>query len=298
MNTTVVPLRGVALAVTATAMFALISPYVTLLSPLSGIDIFAWRMIWTMPFTLLLLGSQKGFGKLLALASELHRQPVKGLTLIACAALLGLQQWLFLWAPLHGRMLEVSLGYFFLPIVMVLVGWLVDRQRIHPLQWLAVAFAAIGVAHEFLYSQAFSWPTLVVALGFPPYFLLRRHFRQDSLTIFAAELSVMLPAACILAFTSESFQVVVQRMDMLTILLPGLGILSAVSFVTYLSASRQLPIALFGLLGYIEPILLVVISTLIFGEEILVQELWTYVPVALSIIATAAYVMRVALKTR
>jgi chloramphenicol-sensitive protein RarD len=238
MNTTAVPLRGVALAVTATSMFALISPYVTLLSPLSGIDIFAWRMIWTMPFTLLLLGSQKGFGKLLALASELLRQPRKGLALIACAALLGLQQWLFLWAPLHGRMLEVSLGYFLLPIVMVLVGWLVDRQRIHPLQWLAVAFAAIGVAHEFLYSQAFSWPTLVVALGFPPYFLLRRRFQQDSLTIFAAELSVMLPAAFILAFTSESFQVVAQRMDMLTILLPGLGILSCPStrYVSSLTA--------------------------------------------------------------
>lgn len=156
MNTTDVSLPGVALAVAATTMFALVTPYVTLLSPLSGMDIFAWRMIWTMPFTLLLIASQRGFGKVFALVHEMRRKPGMGLTLVACAGLLGLQQWLFLWAPLHGRMLEVSLGYFLLPIVMVLVGWIVDRQRIHPMQWAAVALATIGVAHEFLLNQVFS----------------------------------------------------------------------------------------------------------------------------------------------
>ena len=36
--------------------------------------------------------------------------------------MLGVQLWLFLWAPLHGRALPVSLGYFLLPLVMVLAG--------------------------------------------------------------------------------------------------------------------------------------------------------------------------------
>lgn len=108
----------------------------------------------------------------------------------------------------------------------------------------------------------------------------------------------MLPVAFILAATSTSFQNVAQRADMWLYLLPGLGILSAVSFVTYLKASRMLPMPLFGLLGYIEPILLVALSILFFGEELTRQELWTYIPIALSVLATAGYVLRITSRTR
>src|SRR5260370_24681673 len=71
MNKAHVPFRGVALAITATAMFALVSPYVKLLQPLSGLDIFAWRAIWTLPCILLLAALQKRLGKLRALATEM-----------------------------------------------------------------------------------------------------------------------------------------------------------------------------------------------------------------------------------
>lgn len=290
MNAADVPVKGVVLAVLASAMFALISPYVKLLSPLDGVDIFAWRVIWTLPFTLALVAAQRGERRLWRLVCHLGDHPWKALTLVACAGLLGLQQWLFLWAPLHGRMLEVSLGYFLLPLSMVLVGRFFDRQHIHPLQWLAVAFALIGVTHEFAYSGAFSWPTLVVALGFPPYFLLRRTLGHDSLSVFAAELIVMFPVAAFLVFGGGEAVTANPRLTWL--FLPGLGLMSAVSFAIYLRSSRMLPMALFGLLGYIEPVLLVVISTLAFGENISIQELWTYAPIALSVLATATYVLR------
>ena len=78
------------------------------------------------------------------------------------AALLGSQLWVFLWAPLHGRLLEVSLGYFLLPLIMVLVGRFYYHERLDALQWLAVGCAAVGVAHELWATHAFSWPTLLV----------------------------------------------------------------------------------------------------------------------------------------
>ncbi len=80
---------------------------------------------------------------------------------------------------------------------------------------------------------------------------------------------------------------------MLVALLPGLGILSTVSFVTYLKASRTQPLGLFGLLGYVEPILLAMLSLFVFGESISLRALWAYAPIALSVVLTSIYVTRV-----
>ena len=81
---------------------------------------------------------------------------------------------------------------------------------------------------------------------------------------------------------------------MLMLLLPVLGIFPAVSFVTYLRSSQLLPMALFGLLGYLVPVLLVVISVLAFRETIAPPELLTYIPIGLSVLVTGAYLARAA----
>ncbi len=143
--------------------------------------------------------------------------------------MLGVQLWVFLWAPLHGRLLEVSLGYFLLPLTMVLVGRFYYRERIDGLQWLAVICAAVGVAHEVWVTGAFSWPTLLVALGYPPYFVLRRKINADSLAAFALEMTLLLPVAVVQIVTGGSLKLLAGRIDMLGLLLPGLGALSTVA---------------------------------------------------------------------
>ncbi len=290
MKSSEISLQGVLLTLASTTLFALVSPYVKLLSPLSGSDIFAWRTIWTAPFLLALVVCQGRIPSLRELVGEILAKPEYAIVLVACAGLLGVQQWLFMWAPLHGHMRDVSLGYFLLPIVMVLVGWIVDKQRVHWLQWMAIGFATVGVLHEFIMDGGVSWPLLIVAGGFPLYFLLRRRLKHDSLTVLAAEIAILLPFAAATACMSESYSDVASHTHLLTVLLPGLGLLSALSFALYLKASRMLPMGLFGLLGYIEPILLAVISVFIFQEQLSSGEFWTFLPISLSVLATATYV--------
>ncbi|WP_009915999.1 EamA family transporter RarD, partial [Burkholderia humptydooensis] len=199
--------------------------------------------------------------------------------------LLGLQLWLFLWAPLHGRMLEVSLGYFLLPLTMVLVGRFHYHERLSGLQWLALACAAAGVAHEIWATRAFAWPTLVVALGYPPYFVLRRRVNADSLALFSVEMLVLLPmAAATLATGGTS---VAGRPLLWTMLLPGLGAISTLALASHLKASRMLPMALFGILGYVEPVLLVAVAVLVLGEALSWQQLATYAPIWAAVALTA-----------
>lgn len=286
------PGRGIALSVCASALFALLSAYVKLLAPLSGLDVFAWRVVWTVPGALMLLALRQRLPLLRQLVARGVREPHVGLALVVSAAMLGVQLWVFLWAPLHGRLLEVSLGYFLLPLTMVLVGRFYYRERIDGLQWLAVICAAVGVAHEVWVTGAFSWPTLLVALGYPPYFVLRRKINADSLTAFALEMTLLLPVAVVQIVTGGSLKLVAGRIDMLGLLLPGLGALSTVALASYLKASRLLPMALFGILGYVEPVLLVLVSVTLLGETLTAQQLATYVPIWLAVGLTALHGVR------
>ncbi|MFP6561352.1 EamA family transporter RarD [Paraburkholderia sp. B3] len=283
------PRRGIALAVAASALFALMSAYTLLLAPLSGLDIFAWRVIWTMPGALALLLLRGRWPQLRALVVRMAKEPRTALALAVSAALLGLQLWLFLWAPLHGRMLDVSLGYFLLPLIMVLMGRFYYHERLDGLQWLAVACAAVGVAHELWATHAFSWPTLLVAFGYPPYFVLRRRIHADSLATFAVEMVLLTPVAVFEAWAGGSTALLDARPFLEFVLLPGLGALSTVALASYLKASRLLPMALFGILGYVEPVLLVIVSVTLLGEHLGARELATYVPIWLAVGLTAVH---------
>lgn len=281
--------RGIALAVAATTLFALLSVYTRVLRPLGGLDIFAWRIVWTVPGALLLVGIRGRLGELIAIARASLCAPVRGLMLLLASALLGTQLWLFMWAPLHGRLLEVSLGYFLLPLSMVLVGRFYYREHLVPLQWLAVGFAALGVAHELWATHAFSWPTVVVAVGYPPYFILRRKLGGDSLATFALEMLLLLPVAVTVIALSPSAQAALQRPLLWAVLLPGLGALSTAALASYLAASRLLPMALFGILGYVEPVLLVLFSVTLLGETLSAEQIVTYAPIWMAVAVTAVH---------
>ncbi|MCO4855626.1 MULTISPECIES: EamA family transporter RarD [Herbaspirillum] len=280
--------RGIGLSVLASSLFAFLSGYTRLLAPLDGTDIFAWRILITLLCVLGLLAWRGELPRLRAAMAELLASPARIALLVLMAALLALQQWLFLWGSVNGRALEVSLGYFMLPLSMVLVGRFHYGEKMDLLQRLAVLCACVGVAHELWMTRAFSWPTLAVALGYPPYFMLRRRIRLDSMLIFAVELMVLaLPSLLALVLSPATGPTL--RTPAMWLLLPGLGILSMIALTSYLRAGKLLPMGLFGILGYVEPVLLVLVAMAVLGESLQLAQLGTYVPIWLSVLLTALH---------
>ncbi|WP_244816637.1 EamA family transporter RarD [Caballeronia sp. Lep1P3] len=290
--------RGIALSVTASMLFALMSGYTKWLAPLDGLDIFAWRMVWTLPGALLLVALRKRWPQLCALIANIAKSVRLFAAFAITAALLGVQLWIFLWAPLHGRALQVSLGYFLLPLAMVLLGRFYYRERLDGLQWAGVVAAAVGVAHELIATHAFAWPTLVVMLGYPPYFVARRRLNVDPLVAFAVEMLLLAPVGLIVLIARGSFGVVAGAPLLSMALLPGLGALSTIALGSYLRASRYLPLALFGILGYVEPVLLVGVAVLLLGEPFSANQLGTYGPIWIAVALTAVHSARLLSRER
>ncbi|MEE4715007.1 EamA family transporter RarD [Pseudomonas alliivorans] len=272
--------KGVVLSVLASVLFGVMYFYTSLMKPLDGQEIFGWRMLLTVPCATLFMLFSGDWKLVRALAARLRRQPVLFFGLLLSSVLLGAQLLIFMWAPLHGRSLEVSLGYFLLPLSMILTGRVVYGEHLSYLQKIAAAFAAIGVGHELWRLGSFSWETLLVAGGYPLYFVLRRRLKTDNLGGLWFDMLFMLPIG--LWFIANGHPLAIQQTPLLYLLIPVLGIISASALVSYIIASRLLPFSLFGLLSYVEPVLLVGVALLL-GESISRDEILTYIPIWIAV---------------
>ncbi len=265
-------LRGLIASLLSSVLFAAMYYITPQLLPLNAEQVFGWRVLLTLPFTSLLLLAQGQRPQLGELLGKALACPTWALLLALSAALLGVQLWLFLWAPLNGMALPTSLGYFLMPLIMVLAGRCFFAERLRPLQWLAVALAAAGVAYEFARAGQLAWVTWAVALGFSAYFVLRRRLQTDHLAGHWLDLALLCPVALHLVFFAGDAAGLtawqrLQTQPHLPLWVLALGLLSAAALALYMTAHARLPLALFGMLSYVEPILLVGVA-LILGERI------------------------------
>ena len=277
--------RGVAASLIASVLFAIIFLIAGLLPGWGAEEIFGWRVLLTLA-TLGLILPFLSWGRAeirIIVARVRHRPSLVPLGIVA-AALVGVQLWLFMWAPLNEMALSVSFGYFLLPLTMVLAGRIFFADKLSPLRKLAVGAAALGVVHEAFSAGGLAWPTLVVCLGYPIYFVLRRRIGFDNLAAFAGELVVLLPVGIYFILVGPHGVAASDTID--TDGLWGalsIGVLGGVAMGVYLLASKWLPLSLFGLLGYVEPVLLVGVSVML-GEVLGWSALLTYGPILVALL--------------
>lgn len=214
---------------------------------------------------------------------RLRRQPALIPCLFLTSALVGVQLWIFMWGPLNGHGLDVSLGYFLLPLTMIITGRIVYGEHLSHLQKIAAALAAFGVANELYRTGGFSWTTLVVAIGYPLYFVLRRRCGTDNLGGLWLDMLLMVPVSLWFVVNGAQGPHLVDQRPALYLLVPLLGVISAAAGFAYILASRLLPFSLFGLLSYVEPVLLVAVALLL-GDSLEPGQWMTYVPIWLAVV--------------
>ncbi|WP_196077877.1 EamA family transporter RarD, partial [Acinetobacter sp. Res13-Abat-PEC14-P4-01] len=270
--------KGVVLSILASVTFGVLYFYTKLLGDLDSQQTFGWRIIATLPFLTVFMFFSGDFAYVKNIYQRMMKQPSLFILLIITSALTCFQLWLFLWGPMNGRGLQVSLGYFLLPLVLVLAGSIFYKEKLSKFQMVAVAFAVIGVGHELWRLGSIAWETICVALGYSLYFLIRKAIKTDNLGGFWWDILICIPVA--IYFTQMGVNAYGQFIETpdLFLVVAGLGAFSAIGLGSYILASRYLPMVLFGLLSYLEPVLLA-LASLALGESISADEWLTYIPI-------------------
>ena len=270
--------KGVALSVLASFIFGILYFFTEFLKPLDSEEIFAWRMLSTLPLLTLFMWWSGDLKLIQQIFQRIIQNPRILVWLLISSFLCTTQLWLFLWGPVNGRGLAVSLGYFLLPLVMVLVGCIVYKEKLSKWQLCAVLLAILGVGHEIWRIGSMAWETIYVAVAYPIYFFLRRVYKTDHLGGFWWDLLLVLPIAFYLALSYSDSVQLIAAFPYLILSIIGLGILSALGLGSYILASRLLPFVIFGLLSYLEPVLLA-FASMMMGERVGAEEWFTYIPI-------------------
>ncbi|WGE34954.1 EamA family transporter RarD [Actinobacillus genomosp. 1] len=266
----------------ANFLFGLGYYFAILLRPLNGESMFGYRIVVLAPFILLAILLFKQMEKFQQLWQKIKQNPSLVLVLLLLALNTGIQLWLFLWAPNNGQAIEVSIGYLLLPIVAVALGKIVFKEHFTLLKWLSLGFAVIGVASNIWLTGSFSWATIVAGVGYPLYITLRRYFEINTLATFFVELLLVMPFAGYFIAQTD-MQPILANNQHIYYFLALFGLVNGAAFILYIASSNLLPVNVLGLLGYVEPLVMLCVSFMI-GEVLDSKSYLLMICLALAII--------------
>lgn len=254
--------KGFAAALAAFTMWGLVPLYWKLLAGVPALETVAHRIVWSL---LLLAGVmlwRGGFGVLRRLAGE----PRLLALLVATTALTAFNWLLFVWAIVNTHVLEASLGYFIAPLVNVIFAALFLRERLRPLQWLAVALACAGVLWRVWHLGSLPWIALGLALSFSLYGLLRKKAPIGALDGLFIETLLAAPFALAWLWWLGVQDQGHFAGSVRVLLLAGTGIATALPLFLYTVGARRLRYTTLGFIQYIGPTLQFAQAVFLFGE--------------------------------
>jgi chloramphenicol-sensitive protein RarD len=275
---------GMLQAALAFVTWGLFPLYFLLIPNVPPLEVVLHRSTWALLLVLCVLAWQGRWSWL----QETLKQP-KRLWMFSASALLLSSNWLmYVYAVQAGHVAEASLGYFINPLLNVLLGVVVLRERPRPLQWVAVALAAVGVAWLTWQAGRLPWIALALAASFAAYGLIRKTASLGALEGLALEnmllAPLVLPALLWLSFVQGGV-LAHGPLSQVGWLMLG-GPLTAFPLLMFAAGARKLPLATLGMLQYIGPTLQLILAVWVFHEPFNSQRL-----IGFALIWAALFVM-------
>jgi chloramphenicol-sensitive protein RarD len=255
---------GVTAALAAYIFWGLAPIYFKQIQSVAALEIIGHRILWSIPFLAGFLFLRDGRQFLSRM-----RLPRKTLLALAGTGLLVAVNWLiFVWAVIHGQILATSLGYFINPLVTFLLGFLFLKERLTPLQLIAVAIAGAGTVYLGWFLGAPPWIALALAFSFGFYGLFRKMLNVGPMVGLLWEtLMLAVPALLFMAWSWRSGTLDFARgnaqQDALLVLA---GLVTVLPLVWFNVAARHLPLSTVGFFQYIAPSLSFLLSVFVYGE--------------------------------
>ena len=254
--------QGILAILAACVIWGLSPLYYNLLTMVPPLELLAQRTLWSFLFFALVLGLQGRFSALIhALGNRGHV-----ITLFAAACAIAVNWYFFIYSVHINRVSEASLGYFIFPLVAVVFGLIVFKEKLSALQWVAVALAVFAVLILTYGLGVAPWLALVLSLSFGTYSVLKK--RLDLSPVISVTLEVMLLLPLTVPYLLIQNWPIQDSTDSWQIwfLLMGSGPLTATPLILFSYATRRISMSTVGIMQYINPSIQFLVALLIFAE--------------------------------
>lgn len=256
---------GFLLGVAAYTLWGAFPLYWPLLEPAGAIEILAHRVLWSLVTVMVLLVALR---RTTAFVAILRNPRVRRLLTVG-AVVIGVNWVTYIWGVNNGHVVEASLGYFINPLVTVLMGVLILRETLRPMQWVATGVATCAVVVLTLNYGRPPWVALVLAFSFGTYGLAKKQANTGAVESLAFETAVLAPlAAAYVAYLVATGNSAFGTEGVPhALLLTTTGVVTVIPLLCFGAAAIRLPMVTLGLLQYLAPIFQFGLGVLLFHED-------------------------------
>lgn len=266
--------KGVVYGLAAYTIWGCFPLFFSLFDGVPSWEILTHRVIWCCVFLVLLITI---LGKWSAIRSAFS-DPSQFWRVFACALLIGTNWGIFIYAVESHQVFQASLGYFLTPLINVALGILFLQEKMAVLQRWSVGLAGLAILLQFVFLGQVPWISLLLAVTFGIYGLLRKQMSLDGLSGLFVETLLLLPFGLVALmwlvgtghshFLNDAWH---------SFLLVATGVVTALPLLAFAGAARRLRLATVGFLMYINPTMQFLTALLIFKEPLTAVQTLSFV---------------------
>ncbi|SFG66054.1 chloramphenicol-sensitive protein RarD [Desulfotomaculum arcticum] len=270
---------GVASAAGAYTLWGILPVYWKLIQQVPSQQILAHRFIWSFVFLLAIILFTRKTRIFLSEVHDIVHKPKELICVMLASILISVNWFTYIWAVNHNHVLETSLGYYINPLVSVMLGIIILKEKLS--FWEAVSFllAIIGVLNMTFHYGAFPWVALTLAFSFGFYGLFKKMIDIGAITGITLETLFITPIALTFVFYVQingtgafSFNT-----PIVAALLMGAGVVTAVPLILFANGAKRLPLSIVGFLQYIAPTITLFLGIFLYHEPFTSSRLTSFI---------------------
>lgn len=271
--------KGIVSLLLAYTLWGFLPIYWKLLHAIPPDRIIAHRIVWSFVFVISLILLSRKWPQLAAVLKRPRDLMIFGLA----AIFISINWFVYIYAVNNGQIVDSSLGYYINPLVSIALGAAVFKERFKASQIVAIVLAVAGVVVMTVQVGRLPWVSLVLAVTFGIYGLLKKSVQVDSSIGLAIETAMLSPIALVylLAVPKTGFFPVNPEAAIgalaagspwIWILLPLGGAVTATPLILFATGARNLDLSMVGFLQYLAPTLMLILGVFAYGEQFTVAH--------------------------
>ena len=267
--------NGLAPALGAYTIWGFLPLYLILVESIHPTEFVGWRIIWTLPFCIIIVIFRKQFEEV----SAALMNPKAMATLCASSAFIALNWFVYVWAVQSGEIYAASLGYYINPLLNVLMGTIFLKERLSKEQWMAVGLATLAILVLVAGAVSTLWISLTLAVSFSTYGLIRKKTPVGSLPGLTIESGILLPMSVFLVwwYSSSPGNDMAFGQDLfLSLVIIAGGLITAVPLLLFADAARKMDYSTLGFIQFLAPSIVFLLGLTVFQKELVFSQMISF----------------------